>query len=89
MTHYKSLDRKADAGRMELMLKQGTETVSSLQLDGKPEQDVMNPGSTAQGGFFSGITQLGAVGHSTYSIHTRLGNPACTAKLRNGKITEI
>ena len=23
---------------------------SSLQLDGKPEQDVMNPGSTAQGG---------------------------------------
>ena len=25
---------------------------SSLQLDGKPEQDVMNPGSTAQGGRF-------------------------------------
>ena len=55
---------------------------SSLQLDGKPEQDVMNPGSTAQGGCFWDHTAQRELEVTPLSyIHTRLVNPVCIAKL--------
>jgi hypothetical protein len=48
----------------------------------------MSPGSTAYVGCFR-VTQLGAVGHSTFYIHTMLGNPACTPNLEEDKIIDI
>ena len=48
----------------------------------------MSPGSTAYVGCFR-VTQLGAVGHSTFYIHTMLGNPAFPAKVEEDKIIDI